>query len=384
MDFRLNEEQLMTQQLFREFAQKEVKPLSRILDAKPDPIDCLSWDLVKKASDLGIRTLAIPRELGGLAADIISRLIIQEELGAADIGFADLMRGHGSALLKLTKEQQDEFLPQYLADYRFFTASAGTEPDHGTDQQMGCEEPQASIQTLAEKHGDEYIINGRKQFISHGGIARLYFVHCRTDRTSPIRKAAASFLVPSDTPGVSTGKFHNKLGRRLLINGEIIFDNVRVPASYLIKEGWTESQEDQASPGFVAMAGIVGLMRAIQEETLSYAAARVQGGKPIIQHGTVAAKLGEMDARVQAARALLWQAAWCRANKYNYHPKMWLLTKGFVNQVSLDVVNKAVDIHGGMGTDKDMPIEKYLRDVYSTLHGFSTGEIGFIRATLGL
>lgn len=384
MDLRLSEEHLMAQQIFRDFAQKEVKPLSRILDAKTNPIECLSWDLVKKASDMGIRTLAISKELGGLGADIITRLVIQEEIGAADVGFADLMRSHGSPMMRLTKEQRDEFLPQYLADYKFFTASAGTEPDHGTDQHMGLDDPSASMQTLAEKRGDEYIINGTKQFISHGGIAKLYFVHCRTDRKLPIKQCAATLLVPSDTPGVTTGKIHNKLGRRLLINGEIVFENVRVPAKYLVRLGWTETQEEQASPGFVAMANIVGLMRTICEETLSYAQNRVQGGKPIIQHSTVAAKLGEMEAHLLAARALLWQAAWCREQKHRYDPKMWLLTKGFVNEASLNVVNKAVDIHGGMGTDKEMPIEKYLRDVYATLHGFSSSEIGFMRAIWGI
>ena len=383
MDFSLNEEQSMAQQLFRDFAQKEVKPLSRALDAQINPIDCLSWDLVKKAADLGIRTLAIPVEMGGLGADFITRLIIQEELGAADVGFAELMMDHGSSMPRLNKEQRDEFVPQYLADYKFFTATAGTEPDHGTDRQMGTEAPEASMQTLAEKSGDEYIINGRKHFISHGGIAKLYLLHARTDKKLPIRKCAATFLVPADTPGLSIGRIHNKLGRRLLINGEIIFENVRIPARYLLKEGWMGSQ-DQASSGLIAMANIMGLMRCIWEETLKYAENRIQGGKPIIQHGAVAAKLGEMDAKIQAARALLWQSAWRRENKHNYHPKMWLLTKGFVNQVSVDVVTKAVDIHGGMGTDKDMPIEKYLRDVYTTLHGFGTGEIAFTRAALGL
>ena len=151
MDYRLSEEHLMTRTTFRDFAQKEVKPLSRELDAKIDPNECISWELVKKASDLGVRILAIPQEYGGLGADAITRLIIQEELGAADIGFADLMREHGWPFASMNKEQREEFLPKYLEDYKYFIANAHTEPDHGSDDLMGCDEPEASIQTFAEK-----------------------------------------------------------------------------------------------------------------------------------------------------------------------------------------------------------------------------------------
>jgi alkylation response protein AidB-like acyl-CoA dehydrogenase len=385
MDFTLTEDQLMMRQTIREFAKKEVKPLSKELDARTNPMECISWELIKKAADLGIRLLGIPKEWGGLGADIITRLIIQEELGAADVGFADLMRDHGVHLFILGKEQRNEFLPQYLADYRYFIAHAQTEPDHGTDHLMGYDEPEASMETFAEKRGNEYIINGTKQFVSHAPIAKLYIIYARTDRKLPLSQCQSGFLVPRDTPGLTVGKAMNKLGRRLLLNGEIILEDVHVPARYKI-EARAESiklaeieDAKRARPALIVCANIIGLCRCCYEETLSYARTRIQGGKPIIQHVNVTIKLAEMKIAIEAARAIVWKTAWHLEKNYNYDPQMWKLVKAFINSVSIDVATKAVDIHGGLGIDRDLPIEKYLRDAFSTLHGLGTPEISLLR-----
>lgn len=384
MDFGLTEEQLMIRQAVREFAQEEVKPLSRVLDAKIDPKDCIDWDLVKKASDLGIRTLAIPEEWGGTGADLITRLIVQEELGAADIGFADAMREHGRHFFIMNKEQREEFLPQYLADYKYFIADAHTEPDHGTDDLMRSDDPAASIQTFAEKRGDEYIINGVKHFISHAGVAKLYIIHTRTDRKLPIKQCEAAFLVPADTAGLRLGKFMNKLGRRLLMNAEIFLDDVRVPAKYRIQEGdkgrlAAVHTAGAGGPGLIISANILGLCRCIYKESLQYTRMRIQGNKPIIQHQNIARKLSEMKVGIEACRALIWKCAWSMENNYDYDPQIWKLAKAFVNEISVKVAMYAVDIHGGLGVDKELPIEKYLRDVVSTLHGSGTPDSSLIR-----
>ena len=380
MDLRLTEAQLMTRQTFRDFAQKEVKPLSRILDAKPDPKDCIDWDLVKKTSDLGVRFLAIPEDWGGIGADIITRLIIQEELAAADIGFADMMREHGREFLIMNKKQREEFMPAYIEDYTYFIGNAHTEPNHGTDDVMGHEDPTCSIETFAEKKGDEYIINGTKQFISHAGVSKLYFIHCRTDRKLPISQCNAAFLIPVSTPGLTIGKFHNKMGRRLLINAEIILEDVHVPIEHKIEpltgvDAWTAGNEEVNLTTLIIAGNIVGLCRCAYEETLSYARTRIQGGKPIIQHQNVALKLAEMKVSIEACRALVWQHAWYMENKYNYDPQMWKLIKGFVNKMSVQIIHNAVDIHGGLGIDRDMPIEKYSEGCL--LHSTRNGHAGY-------
>lgn len=366
--------------MIRDFAQKEVKPMSRILDAKKNPSECISWDLVKKASALGIRTLALPEKWGGADADLVTRMIVQEELGAADVGFADLVRDHGSRMLTLSEDQQKEFMPQYLADDTFLVAGALTEPDHGTDQFMFYEDPKLSMQTYAEKKGDEYIINGGKHFISNGTVAKLYLVHARTSRTLPIKQCETTFIIMKGTPGFTFGKAHDKLGRRLLINGELFFENVHVPARHVVpKPDPAKAVYGGGENGLIIYVGILGFLRCVYEETLSYARTRVQGGKPIIEHVNIAAKIGRMKVQIASARALIYQTAWAWDAKYEYDPKMHLLLKGLINEISVDIVTKASDIHGGLGTDKDLPIEKYIRDAYTTLHGLGTGEMAYVR-----
>lgn len=378
MDLRLTEDQRMIRQTFRDFAQKEVKPLAKVLDARVDPRECIDWDLIKKASDLGIRTLAIPEEMGGLGADLITRLIVQEELGAADLGFADMMRGHGEVLLTLDERQRAQYLPLYLDDYRYFISMAHTEPDHGTDHLLICDDPAASTQTYAEKRGDMYVINGTKCFISFAGVAKLYIVHVRTDRKLPIKQCEADIIVPADTPGLSIGKYMDKLGRRLLINAEVILEDVCVPIENRVDPA--KAMVDIAGhTGFFVCANTIGACRSAYEESLDYARRRVQGGKPIIQHQHIAIKLAEMKIKIEASRALIWQIAWRKENKCDYDPQMWKLAKSFVNKMSAEIVASAVDIFGGMGVDRELGIEKYLRDIYSTLHGLGLPDVSLLR-----
>jgi hypothetical protein len=136
------------------------------------------------------------------------------------------------------KQQKDEFFPKIVADDCFLIAEAMTEPNSGTDNTLMASVPGGAMQTYAEKRGDEYVINGSKHFISNGGIAKLILLHVRTDRKLPLNQCRSVFLVPSDTPGLTIGKFHSKLGRRLINSAQLYFDDMRVPARYLIqKEG---------------------------------------------------------------------------------------------------------------------------------------------------
>jgi len=395
MDFRLTEEQLMMRQMVREFVQKEVKPLSVELDAKTDPKECISWELIKKASKLGLRTLSIPAEYGGGGVDYLTRTIVAEELGAADQGFSSMLRVNMTNVTKLVtdcnEQQRDEFLPKFLDDDTFLVAVGRTEPNAGTDAHHACDapEPGGAIQTFAERRGDEYIINGTKHFISNGGIAKLYFLFARTSRELPITESLSMFLLPEDTPGFSRGRWHNKLGRRLLSNAELVFEDARIPARYLVgKEGdaWGKIGEPGGKPqavptppwGVIGSASLVGASRTCYEAALDYAKTRVQGGKPIIEHPNVAIRLADMKVKIEAARGLILRCAWCWDNKYDYDPKMSRLIKGYTDKVALSVVNHMVVIFGGMATDKSLPIEKYLRDIYTTLHGYGTTEMSLL------
>lgn len=165
------------------------------------------------------------------------------------------------------------------------------------------------------------------------------------------------------------------------MNAEEVFQDVRIPARYLVgKEN--NAWEERKRVGPVALlhsATQLGTLRTCYEEALAYAKIRIQGGKPIIKHVNVGSKLGSMLAKIEAVRRFIWWDAWCWDNNYDYDPKMNWLIKGLTDEVTLDIINKTIDIFGGIGTDKDSPIEKYLRDLYTILHGFGTGEITFAK-----
>jgi len=384
VDFKPTKEQLQIREAIREFVVKELKPLSRELDAKKDPADCFSWDLVKKASKLDLRTLNVPEEYGGVTCDQMTLAIILEELGAGDLGFASMIGQHTKYIdyLKLcSEEQKSEWMPKIVNDDTFLLAAAITEPDAGTDNLLPYDEPGAGMRTFAEKKGDEYIINGTKHFISNGGVAKMIFVYARTKENLGISQSASIFLVTPDTPGFSVAKIHDKLGRRLLSNAELVFQDARVPVTRLVGE---ENKAWQmfygTTPGINnSIACLVGGMRTCYEEALEFAKKRVQGGVPIIKHPTIGSILSRMRVNVEASRALLWKNASSWDQKYEYDPKMNYLTKAFVNRMALEVVNDTLEIFGGMGTDKDLPIEKYLRDTYTILHAYGNPSINLIK-----
>ena len=358
------------------------------------------WDLLKKASGLGLRTAAIPEKWGGEGADYLTLAIILEELGVADQGFATIIRGcytESPRLIgELNDEQRDEWLPKFMEDDTFLLGLARSEPDAGTDSHFLYDEPGASIQTYAVRDGDEYVINGSKHYISCGGIAKLYFLYARTDRKGPISTNLSCFLLPADAPGFRIGRFHNKLGRRTLANAELVFEDCRIPAGNLLgdegeawgTEGeWGGPQKDWSKTplgvpppfGLLGAAANLGTVRAVYEEALDYARKRIQGGRPIIEHQHVAMKLAELQVQVEAARALLHKACWSFETKYDYNPKIGMLVKAYIDTVGVNAVNIGAGIFGGYGTaDDDVPFGKHLRDVYSFLHGFATTEMAFL------
>lgn len=385
VDFRLNKEQLTIRDAVREFVTKELKPLAQEYDAKTDPKDCFPIELVKTASTLDLRTLNVPEEYGGVECDQITLAVILEELGAGDLGFASLIGQHTKYIDYLSKlcneEQKAEWMPKLVKDDTFLIASAITEPDAGTDSQLPYEEPGAGMSTFAERREDEYIINGTKHFISNGGAAKLYFVFARTKENAPFSQSVSIFIVPPDAPGFSVARIHDKLGRRLMLNAELVFSDARIPAGNLVGE---ENKAWQMfygqSPGINnTISCLVGGIRTCYEESLDFAKKRIQGGVPIIKHTPIGTMLAEMRVKVEASRALLWRNASSWDHKYEYDPKMNYLTKAFVNRMALEIVNDTMEIFGGMGTMKDMPVEKYLRDIYTILHAYGNPSINMIK-----
>jgi alkylation response protein AidB-like acyl-CoA dehydrogenase len=379
MDYRETEEQALIRQTVRRFVEHEVKPVVMEYDRRADPRDCYPWDLLKKAARLGLTTMSIPARYGGGGVeDLISRIIAVEELGAGDNGFAGTIR-HCIGLTAwmdtlCNEEQKAEFFPKIVADDTFLIAEGMTEPNSGTDNTLMAGVPGAAMQTYAERRGDEYIINGAKHFISNGGIAKLILLHARTDRKLPLNQCRSVFLVPSDTPGLTVGKIHDKLGRRLINSAQLFFDDMRIPARYLIqKEGEAANYLKRvAFQAFLIPATMVGTLRACHDEMVAHARTRIQGGKPIIRHQLVAAEISSMRSRIEAARALLYRQAWCWQNQYDYDPQLSILIRPMLNQLCGHMAYALQEIFGAPGVDKDMRVEKLTRDLLTMVHGPST------------
>jgi alkylation response protein AidB-like acyl-CoA dehydrogenase len=240
--------------------------------------------------------------------------------------------------------------------------------------------PGVGMQTFAERKGQEFVINGMKHFISNGGVAKLNFIHARSDRKLPLNQCRSIFMVPSETPGFSIGKYHDKLGRRLLITAEMFLDDIHIPARYLIQKEGGAAQYSGKAPflSFLVSGCTVGTLRACYDASVEFARIRVQGGKPIIHHQLIAAQLSEMKVRIEAARLLLYKQAWGFQNDPDYDPKLTILIRTFLDQMGTQIAFQMNDIHGGSGSDKDMITEKLIRDLFTSFHGPSIGQ-GLIR-----
>lgn len=387
MDYRLNKEQVAIQKAVREFARKKVKPVVAEYDSKADPKDCFPWELVKEASALGLRTCAAPGRWGGGDMDLLTRVIICEELGSGDIGFSTIMGGMMKAChmlgLSLNEEQQKEFFPRIMEDDTYLIATAVTEPDSSTDIHLPYDEPGVAMRTFAHRDGDEYVINGVKHFITGGGVSKLIIVYARTDKNKPVSQAVSGFLVPIETPGFSVGGFHDMLGKRLQGQAELVFEDARIPSRYRIGEEnkmfstrmgvWVESI-------LTTLGGNIGEARTCYEETKQYAIDRIQGGRPIIEHANIGCRIVDMYFYIEAARTLLWKIAWCWDAKEDYDPMMVHLTKAFVNESTLKIVENAMEVYAGYGVQKEFPMERHLRNIWTSLHGGSTPTVNRLKA----
>jgi alkylation response protein AidB-like acyl-CoA dehydrogenase len=390
MDFRLSEEQLMMQRLVKDFVEKEVKPVAKEYDSKIDPIDCVSWDLARKAHRLGFQTYPIPSEYGGGGmTDHVTHTMMQEELSVGDMGFAHMILQTArvaSWLCKVaSKEQIEEFIPRVIEDPDYHLALACTSPNHGTDNVFPDDFPGRAVDMIAEKKGDEYILNGTKHWVSNVGVAKLYLVYARTKRDAPISQAMSIFLMPVDTPGFSVARIQNKMGRRMGTNGELVFDNVRIPARYLLGEeshAW-DLLKRQPMAGGCPGAMLLGVMRALYEETLAFAQTRIQGGVPIIQHQSIAVRLADMRAKIVTTRLLHYKTSWDIDNNCA-EPGELFLTAGFQRDSALTVAHHAMEVCASLAVDRDGIVEKLIRDVCSCYHDLGSSDINRLKSVRAL
>ena len=383
IDFDLTEEQIALQKMARDFAEKEIRPIAEKLDRSENLLQDYPWDMIKKASKLGLRTIGLPKEYGGPEFDLRTWVVLIEELGYPDISCAKILtqcwKGARRIGEQATKEQKDRFLPAFRDDDTYLLGGAATEPGSGSDNHLPYDAPDGGVMLSARREGNYYILNGRKHFISHGPVAKLLVVTARTDKTVGASKGSSSFFVPTDTPGFKVASVHDKVGWRMYLQGELDFDDVKVPVENLFGgiEGKAGPGEGAASKIELA-AHAMALSRAALDASMQYANERIQGGRPIIQHQAVAMMLAEMYQSMQAGRTLLWRAAWAADNGQNDQALM-RTTKIFCAEAALKICLTAVEIFGGSGVMRELSIQKYARDAMIFQHMDGTQQINRIR-----
>ncbi len=372
-DIRLNETQRAYRDLAREFAQNEIKPIALELDKKPNWEDRIPWEVLKKGSKLGFRTFALSEENGGAgASDHLTACLIAEELAAADIGTAyyymlTARRARDWFEIRMNDEQRAYFLPKFLNDDLYFTTVAIHEPDTDLGFDYYTETPEwVKFKTRAVQQPDgSWIINGAKNFQTVGYLAKLLVVQAHTEA------GPRAFLVEGDSKGLVRRPM-SKIGRRVGDNAEIFFDNVHVPAGRMLAPNPAGRTEIGTH---VTIASItLGLGRAALEATIDYVKERKSGGKMVIEHQAVGLYIADMAMNLEAARRLIWTAAWAKDHpeafqdgSADYQPYEWMAL-AFTGTAVQRLTEQGLELFGGMGVIQGMPIEKYVRDAIVQKH----------------
>jgi len=395
-DLHLTPEQLEIRRTVRDFVEREIKPIALRRDRVEDFDERFPWEVLDKASRMGLRTLALSQDLGGGGADCLTSCIVTEELAVGDVGVAATLAqtstfGHIWFDRVMTPEQRARFLPDYLADDRYHLAFAGHEPD--TDLGWCYYRPlmpgTGYKTTAARDRNGDWVINGIKNFITNAPVAKLIAVQVRTDPKKSGPAGVSTLLIPRDTPGL-TIREHDKVGRRLGSNGELAFEDCRVPAANLLGQegkspliGEGAGSVGRGIPRFQAMN--LGIGRAAYEAALEYARLRVQGGRPVVEHQAVGLALAEMAISLEVARSMVWRAAWAADHPDAYAdgslPDLPLQTiaKVFTSETVQRVVLQAAQVFGGMGVMRELPMQKYVRDALIFLHSEYTNDVARLR-----
>jgi len=356
MDFELTGRQKQIRLAAREFAEGEFPEIAREYDRREE----FPRDLWKKACVLGFIGVFIKKEYGGLGLGFLEFAMVMEEFWRVDPGCGNiLLTAFGSELIQLygTEEQKLRYLPP-LTKGKAIMGTAITEPDAGSDI--------TAILTLARKDGNEYVINGSKQFITNGSIADYLVVFCLTHPEAESRfKRFGTIIVETDRPGFGALKLTGKLGIRASDTAEIRFSDVRVPKENLIgeKEGEGFSQIMQLFNinRVIAASQGVGVAQGALDKAIKHVKQRKQFGQPIGAFQATQFKIAEMATWVEAARALCYKAGWM-LDHGKVDPKLISMAKWIAGEVGVKVANDALQLHGGYGYIADYDIERFYRD----------------------
>ncbi len=368
MDFLLNEEERMMQEMARNFAEKEVKPIA----AKLDETGEFPVELVKKMGELGLMGVDIPEEYGGANLGYVCYVIAIEEIARYCGSSSVIMSVNNSLvcapLLKFGDEEQKQKFLTSLASGKKLGCFGLTEPNAGSDA--------GGIQTTAVKDGDYYILNGSKIFITNATHADIALIFASTNKSLK-HKGISCFIVEKGTPGFSVGKVEHKLGINASGTAELVLQDVKIPANQLLgKEGdgfkIAMYTLDCGRIGIAAQA--VGIARGAFEEAVKFAKERVQFGRPIAEFQAIQWMLADMATEIDAARLLTRRAAFLKDAGQPFS-KESSMAKVYSSEVAMRATTKAIQVHGGYGYSKEYPVERFFRDAKITEIYEGTSEI---------
>ena len=356
MDFEFTEEQAMIRTTIRDFAEKEIAPVSKDINRDEQ----FPTALINRLGEMGCLGLNLPAEYGGGGADYTSYCVMLEELGRVDLGIALTLSAHlslgGKAILQWgTEEQKQKYLPG-IASGKKLACFATTEPDVGSDI--------SSIDTLAKLQGDEWILNGTKMWISNGGVADTAIIIAQTDKSKGA-KGLTAFIVERDTEGFSSKDIHNKFGVRSSNTAELILEDCRVPQTNVlgpVGKGMSVALSAFDSARLGVAARTVGVAQACIDASVSYAQNRLQFGKPIGSFQLIQELIADMAVETDAARLLVYRAAALK-DKGNPGTIETSMAKYYSSEIALKAANNAIQIHGSYGYSDEFPVERYFRDV---------------------
>lgn len=369
MEFNLNDEQKMMQKLVRDFAEGEVAPGAAERDEKEE----FDRSLFDKMAEIGLTGLPWEEKYGGAEADYMSYVIAVEELSRVCASTGVLLSAHislaGSPIYYHGTEEQKEKFLKPMAEGEKIGALGLTEPGAGSDA--------ANIKTTAVKDGNEYVLNGTKNFITNAEAADIYIVIATTDKEKG-HKGMSAFIVEKGTPGFSFGKEEEKLGIRSSKTVELVFEDCRIPEENLLgKEGdgfkIAMQTLNNGRTGIAAQA--LGIAQGAFEVARDYSKEREQFGRPIGKFQAISFMLADMATNIEASRLLTYQAAYKADQNDPLFPKYSAMAKLYASETAMSVTTDAVQVLGGYGYTREYPVERMMRDAKITEIYEGTSEV---------
>jgi alkylation response protein AidB-like acyl-CoA dehydrogenase len=357
MEFRLTPEQQEIKKAVKEFAEKEFTPeLALEYDQKED----FPMPLYKKAAQLGFTSMRIPEQYSGQGLGVLEDCIVVEEMCRVEPGIGvaislgnlmipDVLLKHGN------EEQKCKYIPP-LARGDKIAAAAFTEPEHGSDI--------TRMDSTACKNGNEWVINGAKEFITNATLADTFILLCQTDpNAQPSYRGQSIFIAEKGTPGLEATKLHGKMGIKPCVTGSLAMSDLKVPEANVVGElgkGFYYTLGLFDGTRITVAAQAAGIAQGAFERALAYAKTRKQSGQPIINFQGISHKLAEMAIKVEAARLLTYKAAWLY-DKEKPNPSATSMAKAFAGRVAMEVTDDAIQVFGGYGYLADYHVERYHR-----------------------